>query len=123
MKSSRFALTECCGLAVDLIITGLLFLSTTYDPLMARLPGALAGLAVSCSLNNPVSFSPTNISRFLKNAITILSRIVGVGLFTLLLVRNPLLQPIIPLVFSAAAALALALIGYVRLSKRNGLRS
>lgn len=58
-------------------------------------------------------------SGFLMNAVTLISRIVGVGLFVLLLWRNPLVQPLVPLALSALAALALSLYGYWRLQKQR----
>lgn len=59
------------------------------------------------------------VSGFLAKAVTLTSRIVSVGLFSLLQWRNPLVQPLIPLAFSALAALALALYGYRRLRRQR----
>ncbi|MCZ7446442.1 hypothetical protein O8B93_02420 [Agrobacterium rhizogenes] len=116
MRLPHFALTEICGLAVDLAVTSLLVFYLRVDPLAARLPGAAAGLATSWRLNRS---NGSELNGFLRNAVTLTSRIVGVGLFALLLWRNPLLQPLIPLALSAIAALILALYGYVRLQKRR----
>ncbi|WP_418136330.1 hypothetical protein [Agrobacterium sp. El2ro-1b] len=116
MRLPHFALTEICGLAVDLAVTCLLVFYLRVDPLAARLPGAAAGLATSWKLNRS---NGAELNGFLKNAVTLTSRIVGVGLFALLLWRNPLLQPFIPLALSAIAALVLALYGYFRLQKQR----
>ncbi|WCK02223.1 hypothetical protein [Agrobacterium tumefaciens] len=117
MRLPHFALTEICGLAVDLAVTCLLIFHLGVDPLAARLPGAAAGLATSWRLNR--SNAPDALNGFLMNAVTLISRFVGVGLFALLLWRNPLLQPLIPLALSALAALLLALYGYRRLRRQQ----
>ncbi|MCZ7470460.1 hypothetical protein M0412_11655 [Agrobacterium sp. O3.4] len=119
MRLPHFALTEICGLAADLTVTCLLIFYLGVDPLAARLPGAAAGVATSWRLNRSNSRAPATLSVFLVNAVTLTSRIVGVGLFVLLQWRNPLVQPLIPLAFSAFAALLLALYGYRRLQKRQ----
>lgn len=119
MRLSRFALAECSGLSVDLLITSLLFLGTTYDPMIVRLPGAIIGIVTTLLLTNRGSEPSAPVSRFLKNAVTLLSRFMGIGLFVLLQARNPLLQPLITLAFSALSGLALALIGYARVNKRQ----
>lgn len=116
MKLPHFALVEICGLAVDLAVTCLLIFYLRVDPLAARLPGAAAGLATSLRLNRS---NGGELNGFLRNAVTLISRIVGVGLFALLLWRNPLVQPLIPLALSAIAALVLALYGYLRLQKQR----
>ncbi|NTE54014.1 hypothetical protein G6M78_02875 [Agrobacterium tumefaciens] len=119
MRLPHFALTEICGLAADLAVTCLLIFYLGVDPLAARLPGAVAGVATSWRLNRSNSGAPATLSVFLMNAVTLTSRIVGVGLFMLLQWRNPLVQPLIPLAFSAFAALLLALYGYRRLQKQQ----
>ncbi|MCZ7462631.1 hypothetical protein [Rhizobium rhizogenes] len=119
MRLPHFALTEICGLAADLAVTCLLIFYLGVDPLAARLPGAAAGVATSWRLNRSNSGAPATLSVFLVNAVTLTSRIVGVGLFVLLQWRNPLVQPLIPLTFSAFAALLLALYGYRRLQKQQ----
>ncbi|UXS02911.1 hypothetical protein [Agrobacterium tumefaciens] len=118
MRPSRFALAECSGLSVDLLITALLLLGSTFDPMIARLPGAITGMVTTMLLNRSNKPSAT-VSRFLKNTLTVLSRLMGIGLFVLLQARNPLLQPLITLAFSAMSGLALALIGYSRVCKRH----
>ncbi|MFK3777212.1 hypothetical protein [Agrobacterium sp. NPDC089420] len=119
MRFPRIALTEICGLAVDLSVTCLLILYLGVDPLAARLPGAAAGVTTSWQLNRSDGGEQGTLSGFLRNAVTLTSRLVGVGLFMLLQWRNPLVQPLIPLVFSAFAALVLALYGYRRLQKQQ----
>nr|WP_295977798.1 hypothetical protein [uncultured Agrobacterium sp.] len=119
MRFPHFALTEICGLAADLTVTCLLIFYLGVDPLAARLPGAAAGVATSWRLNRSNSGAPATLSVFLVNAVALTARIVGVGLFMLLQWRNPLVQPLIPLAFSAFAALLLALYGYRRLQKQQ----
>ncbi|MFJ1308122.1 hypothetical protein [Agrobacterium sp. P15N1-A] len=119
MRLPHFALTETCGLAADLAVTCLLIFYLGVDPLAARLPGAATGLATSWRLNRTNSEASARLSSFLMNAVTLTSRIVSVGLFALLQWRNPLVQPLIPLAFSALAALVLALYGYWRLQKQR----
>ncbi|MCZ4429279.1 hypothetical protein O3S81_06170 [Agrobacterium sp. SOY23] len=119
MRLPHFALTEICGLAVDLAVTCLLIFYLGVDPLAARLPGAAAGLATSWRLNRSNGNAPDALNGFLMNAVTLISRFVGVGLFALLLWRNPLVQPLVPLALSALAALALALYGYWRLQRQR----
>ncbi|MGV2064046.1 hypothetical protein [Agrobacterium sp. 22-226-1] len=119
MRLSRFALTEICGLAADLAVTCLLIFYLGVDPLAARLPGAATGLATSWRLNRANGEASARLNSFLMNAVTLTSRIVSVGLFALLQWRNPLVQPLVPLAFSALAALALALYGYWRLQKQR----
>lgn len=106
-------------MAADLVVTCLLIFYLGVDPLAARLPGAAAGVATSWRLNRSNSGATATLSVFLVNAVTLTSRIVGVGLFMLLQWRNPLVQPLIPLAFSAFAALLLALYGYRRLQKQQ----
>ncbi|MBP2507859.1 hypothetical protein J2855_001465 [Agrobacterium tumefaciens] len=89
------------------------------DPLAARLPGAVAGLATSWRLNRSNGETSAALNSFLTNAVTLTSRIVSVGLFALLQWRNPLVQPLVPLAFSALAALLLALYGYWRLQRQR----
>ncbi|MBW9059219.1 hypothetical protein [Agrobacterium pusense] len=110
MRLPRFALTEICGLAADIIVSCLLMFYLGVDALVARVPGAATGLATSWRLRP---------NGFLMNAVTFTSRIVSVGLFALLQWRNPLVQPLVPLVFSAFAALLLALYGYWRLQRQR----
>ncbi|MCD4659830.1 hypothetical protein [Agrobacterium sp.] len=119
MRFPHFALTEICGLAADLTVTCLLIFYLGVDPLSARLPGAAAGVATSWRLNHANGGAPATLSVFLVNAVTLTARVVGVGLFMLLQWRNPLVQPLIPLAFSAFAALLLALYGYRRLQKQQ----
>ena len=119
MRLPHFALTEICGLAVDLAVTCVLIFYLRVDPLVARLPGATAGLATSWQLNRSNANTSDALNGFLMNAVTLISCFVGVGLFALLLWRNPLLQPLIPLTLSALAALLLALYGYRRLQKQR----
>lgn len=119
MRLPHFALTEICGLAADLAVTCLLIFYLGVDPLAARLPGAAAGLATSWRLNRANGEASARLNSFLTNAVTLTSRIVSVGLFALLQWRNPLVQPLVPLAFSALAALALALYGYWRLQKQR----
>ncbi|EMS95373.1 hypothetical protein H009_23423 [Agrobacterium tumefaciens str. Cherry 2E-2-2] len=119
MRLSRFALTEICGLAADLAVTCLLIFYLGVDPLAARLPGAATGLATSWRLNRANGEASARLNSFLMNAVTLTSRIVSVGLFALLQWRNPLVQPLVPLAFSALAALALALYGHWRLQKQR----
>ncbi|UXS40801.1 hypothetical protein FY150_14190 [Agrobacterium tumefaciens] len=119
MRLPRFALTEICGLAADLAVTCLLIFYLGVDPLAARLPGAATGLATSWRLNRANGEASARLNSFLMNAVTLTSRIVSVGLFALLQWRNPLVQPLVPLVFSIIAALALALYGYWRLQKQR----
>ncbi|MBW9073344.1 MULTISPECIES: hypothetical protein [Agrobacterium] len=119
MRRPDFALTEICGLAADLAVTCLLIFYLGVDPLAARLPGAATGLATSWRLNRANGEASARLNSFLMNAVTLTSRIVSVGLFALLQWRNPLVQPLVPLAFSALAALALALYGYWRLQKQR----
>ena len=119
MRRPDFALTEICGLAADLAVTCLLIFYLGVDPLAARLPGAATGLATSWRLNRANGEASARLNSFLMNAVTVTSRIVSVGLFALLQWRNPLVQPLVPLAFSALAALALALYGYWRLQKQR----
>ncbi|MFB7143904.1 hypothetical protein ACWGMK_04675 [Agrobacterium deltaense] len=119
MRRPDFALTEICGLAADLAVTCLLIFYLGVDPLAARLPGAATGLATSWRLNRANGEASARLNSFLMNAVTLTSRIVSVGLFALLQWRNPLVQPLVPLVFSIIAALALALYGYWRLQKQR----
>ncbi len=119
MRLRHFALTEFYGLAVDLSISFPLIFYIGIDPLAARLPGALAGLATSWRLNHSNGDGRNELNGFLMNAVTLISRMVGVGLFALLQWRNPLVQPMVPLAFSALAALVLALYGYRRLQKQR----
>lgn len=119
MRLPHFALTETCGLAADLAVTCLLIFYLGVDPLAARLPGAATGLATSWRLNRTNGEASARLSSFLMNAVTLTSRIVSVGLFALLQWRNPLVQPLVPLAFSALAALVLALYGYWRLQKQR----
>ena len=119
MRLSHFALTETYGLAVDLAVTSLLIFYIDIDPLAARLPGAAAGLAASWQMNRSKGDQSGKVSGFLTNTVTLTSRIVSVGLFALLQWRNPLVQPLFPLAFSALAALVLALYGYRRLQKQR----
>lgn len=119
MRLPHFALTEICGLAVDLAVTCLLIFYLGVDPLAARLPGAATGLATSWQLNRANGEASARLNSFLMNAVTLTSRIVSVGLFALLQWRNPLVQPLVPLAFSIIAALALALYGYWRLQKQR----
>ncbi|CUX18111.1 hypothetical protein [Agrobacterium genomosp. 13] len=119
MRFSRFALSEIYGLAVDLAVTCLLIFYVGIEPLAARLPGAAAGLAASWQMGRSRRDASGEVSGFLAKAVTLTSRIVSVGLFSLLQWRNPLVQPLIPLAFSALAALALALYGYRRLRRQR----
>ncbi|KJF75299.1 hypothetical protein [Agrobacterium arsenijevicii] len=119
MRLPHFALTEIYGLTVDLAVTCLLIFYIGIDPLAARVPGAAAGLAASWQMNRSKRDASGKVSGFLTNAVTLISRIVSVGLFALLQWRNPLVQPLIPLAFSALAALVLALYGYRRLQKQQ----
>lgn len=119
MRRPHFALTEICGLAADLAVTCLVIFYLGVDPLAARLPGAATGLATSWRLNRANGAASAGLNSFLMNAVTVTSRIVSVGLFALLQWRNPLVQPLVPLAFSALAALALALYGYWRLQKQR----
>ncbi|WCK13244.1 hypothetical protein G6L41_013530 [Agrobacterium tumefaciens] len=119
MRLRHFALTEVYGLAVDLSISFLLIFYIGIDPLASRLPGALTGLATSWRLNHSNGDGRNELNGFLLNAVTLISRMVGVGLFALLQWRNPLVQPLVPLAFSALAALVLALYGYRRLQKQR----
>ncbi|MBA4777636.1 MULTISPECIES: hypothetical protein [Agrobacterium] len=119
MRLPHFALTEIGGLAVDLVVTCLLIFYLGVDPLAARLPGAATGLATSWRLNRSYSEASARLNSFLTNAVTLTSRIVSVGLFALLQWRNPLVQPLVPLAFSALAAFVLALYGYWRLQKQR----
>ncbi|SNB66849.1 MULTISPECIES: hypothetical protein [unclassified Agrobacterium] len=119
MRLSHFALTEICGLAADLVVTCLLIFYLGVDPLAARLPGAATGLATSWRLNRSNGEASARLNSFLTNAVTLTSRIVSVGLFALLQWRNPLVQPLVPLAFSALAAFVLALYGYWRLQRQR----
>jgi hypothetical protein len=119
LRFSRFALSEIYGLAVDLAVTCLLIFYVGIEPLAARLPGAAAGLAASWQMGRSRRDASGEVSGFLAKAVTLTSRIVSVGLFSLLQWRNPLVQPLIPLAFSALAALALALYGYRRLRRQR----
>ncbi|CVI60036.1 MULTISPECIES: hypothetical protein [Agrobacterium] len=119
MRLPHFALTEICGLAADLTVTCLLIFYLGVDPLAARLPGAATGLATSWRLNRLNGEASARLNSFLTNAVTLTSRIVSVGLFALLQWRNPLVQPLVPLAFSALAAFVLALYGYWRLQKQR----
>ncbi|QCM11544.1 hypothetical protein CFBP6625_15110 [Agrobacterium tumefaciens] len=119
MRFSRFALSEIYGLAVDLAVTCLLIFYVGIEPLAARLPGAAAGLAATWQMGRSRRDASGEVSGFLAKAVTLTSRIVSVGLFSLLQWRNPLVQPLIPLAFSALAALALALCGYRRLRRQR----
>ncbi|MCZ7850869.1 hypothetical protein O9X99_12595 [Agrobacterium salinitolerans] len=119
MRLPHFALTEIGGLAVDLVVTCLLIFYLGVDPLAARLPGAATGLVTSWRLNRSYGEASARLNSFLTNAVTLTSRIVSVGLFALLQWRNPLVQPLVPLAFSALAAFVLALYGYWRLQKQR----
>ncbi|MGC4392011.1 hypothetical protein [Agrobacterium sp. M50-1] len=119
MRLSHFALTEICGLAADIVVTCLLIFYLGVDPLAARLPGAATGLATSWRLNRSNGEASARLNSFLTNAVTLTSRIVSVGLFALLQWRNPLVQPLVPLAFSALAAFVLALYGYWRLQRQR----
>jgi len=119
LRFSRFVLSEIYGLAVDLAVTCLLIFYVGIEPLAARLPGAAAGLAASWQMGRSRRDASGEVSGFLAKAVTLTSRIVSVGLFSLLQWRNPLVQPLIPLAFSALAALALALYGYRRLRRQR----
>jgi len=119
LRLSHFALTEICGLAADLVVTCLLIFYLGVDPLAARLPGAATGLATSWRLNRSNGEASARLNSFLTNAVTLTSRIVSVGLFALLQWRNPLVQPLVPLAFSALAAFVLALYGYWRLQRQR----
>lgn len=113
MRLRSVALSEICGLAADIAITCLLIFFLTVDPIAARFPGAVTGLATSWRLNRSMSGAPGAFPA----AVTLISRIVSVGLFSLLQWRNPLIQPVVPLAFSALAALVLACCGHWRLQK------
>jgi hypothetical protein len=104
--------TQCCGFALDAVISLVAVIYWAVDPVYARAFGAIAGLMVVLTLNRTRLIPQEN--RWLANAISIIAVVFSIALYTLLLTRNPFIQPSVALGASILSALMFSTFGYVR---------
>ena len=113
MTFARFISVQITCMALDAFVTWMLLSQVGVPVLLGKtLSSLLAAAFAILYLRRPGVLAST--SRFILTSITLISLLVSFGIFTLLLVRNPMLQWPLALVAASVAALLLSLIGYWR---------
>ena len=113
MTFARFISVQITCMALDAFVTWMLLSQVGVPVLLGKtLSSLLAAAFAILYLRRPGVLAST--SRFILTSITLISLLVSFGIFTLLLVRNPMLQWPLDLVAASVAALLLSLIGYWR---------
>jgi len=113
---ARFISFQIMVMALDALVTWLLVSKAGIPILLGKTIGTLSAAAFAVVYLRQVSVFANN-SRFIAVSITLISLLVNYGMFTLLVLRNPILQW--PLACGAAttAALLLSGIGYWRVHR------
>ncbi len=113
MTFARFISVQITCMALDAFVTWMLLSQIGVPVLLGKtLSSLLAAAFAVLYLRRPRVIAST--SRFILTSITLISLLVSYGIFTLLLLRNPMLQWPLALIAASVAALLLSLIGYWR---------
>ena len=118
MTFARFLSVQIICVALDAFVTWLFASQTGAPILLGRTIGAL-----SASVFAVVYLRQTGIlaemGHFIATSVTLISLLVSFCMFTLLVLRNPILQWPLAFAASAVAALLLSFIGYLRARRLN----
>ena len=122
-KLARFVVAGGLGFAVDAGVTLGFLALTPLGPFIARLLAMTMALGFTWYINRTFTFGrshrPLVEEGFLYGFIGIVSALVNYGIYALLLLRNPMIQPIFALVIASLAAMALSFFGYSRFVFRS----
>jgi len=115
---ARFISVQITCLALDAFVSWTLLSQFGATVLLGKTLSSLSTAAFAfLYLQRPsIIASP---SRFIVTSITLISLLVSYGIFTLLLLRNPMLQWPLALIAASVASLLLSLIGYWRASRSS----
>ncbi|MGP4806429.1 hypothetical protein ACSV5G_21925 [Agrobacterium cavarae] len=113
MTFVRFISVQITCMALDAFVTWMLLSQFGVPVLLGKTLSSLSVAAFAfLYLRRPsIIASP---SRFIVTSITLIVLLVSYGIFTVLLLRNPMLQWPLALIAASVAALLLSLIGYWR---------
>lgn len=122
----RFAIVGGIGLAVDAaVLTGLLAAGLA-GPFAARAVSICLAALTTWRLNRAVTFAPSQGSELgegLRYGLVVAAAsATNYGLYALVLVTLPWVDPLIALVAASAGAMALSFVGYDRFAFRPGGR-
>lgn len=113
MTFARFIFVQITCMALDAFVTWMLLSQVGVPVLLGKtLSSLLAAAFAVLYLRRRGAIASTR--RFIVTSITLIVLLVSYGIFTLLLLRNPMLQWPLALIAASVAALLLSLIGYWR---------
>lgn len=113
MTFARFISVQITCMALDAFVTWMLLSQVGVPVLLGKTLSSLSAAAFAVLyLRRRGAIASTR--RFIVTSITLISLLVSYGIFTLLLLRNPMLQWPLALIAASAAAQLLSLIGYWR---------
>ncbi|WP_137129702.1 GtrA family protein [Rhizobium sp. FY34] len=122
-KLIRFLIAGGFGFIIDAGLTYLLISFAGFSPFAARIPAILCAMAFTWAFNRTFTFEPSPHSLakegFRYWAVGITSALLNYALYSLLIHRLPLLQPVAAVVLSSMAATAYSFFGYSRLVFRH----
>jgi putative flippase GtrA len=106
------------GFLIDAGVTHLLLTAFQIDPFVARIPAIMAAMGFTWFLNRSRTFEPSRHSLAVEGfrywAVGITSALLNYAVYSALIYRLPMLQPVAAIVFASAAAMAYSFFGYSR---------
>lgn len=113
-----FAIAGGCGFAIDALITLGLIAYTPAGPFFARFVAIAAAMVFTWMINRTFTFGRSNRSvaqeGFWYGFVGLISAALNYALYSVLLLRTPILQPFAALVLASLAAMAFSFFGYSR---------
>lgn len=113
-----FVVAGGSGFAVDAGVTLLLIAYTPAGPFIARIVAIATAMLFTWLVNRHVTFGKSDRrvlhEGFLYAFVGIVAALINYGIYALLLLRNPDLQPFIALFLSSLSAMVFSYFGYSR---------
>jgi putative flippase GtrA len=111
------------GFAIDAGLTHVLITDAGFSPFAARMPAIAAALSFTWVFNRTFTFgrSPHSLARegFRYWAVGATSALLNYGIYSALIHRLPMIQPVAAVVLSSAAATLYSFFGYSRFVFRH----
>lgn len=122
-KLIRFLIAGGFGFVIDAGLTYLLITKAGFSPFAARIPAILCAMGFTWAFNRTFTFEPSPHSLakegFRYWAVGVTSALLNYAIYSLLIHRLPMLQPVAAVVLSSMAATAYSFFGYSRFVFRH----
>lgn len=118
-----FLVAGAGGFVIDAGLTHFLIGYFGHSPFFARIPAIMSAMAFTWLINRKRTFGPSPHSLAVEGfrywAVGITSALLNYSVYSALMYREPMLQPIVAIIASSLAAVAYSFFGYSRFVFRH----